>query len=67
MGGVVDVNVNVNENSKVKMNGGLIRLWTVLDCSKLNEATGWQCLHSIEDGIEELWDHLISQIEEKAA
>ena len=42
-------------------------LWTVLDCSKLNEATGWQCLHSIEDGIEELWDHLISQIEEKAA
>jgi len=42
-------------------------LWTVLDCSKLKEATGWKCQHSLEDGIEELWDHLISQIEEKAA
>ena len=41
--------------------------WTVLDCSKLTKATGWKCQHDLEDGIEELWDHLISELEVKAA
>lgn len=41
--------------------------WTVLDCSKLKRATGWKCQHRLEDGIEELWDHLVSDLEVKAA
>jgi len=41
--------------------------WTVLDCSKLTHATGWNCQHRFEDGIEELWDHLVSELEVKAA
>jgi UDP-glucose 4-epimerase len=41
--------------------------WTVLNCSKLMNATGWKCQHNLEDGIEELWDHLVSDLEVKAA
>ncbi|MFM8269552.1 MAG: NAD-dependent epimerase/dehydratase family protein [Pseudomonadota bacterium] len=41
--------------------------WTVLDCSKFMKATGWKCQHKLEDGIEELWDHLVSELEVKAA
>ena len=41
--------------------------WTVLNCSKLMNATGWKCQHTLEDGIEELWDHLVSELEVKAA
>lgn len=41
--------------------------WTVLDCAKLTKATGWKCQHTLEEGIEELWDHLVSELEVKAA
>ncbi|NBX76526.1 MAG: NAD-dependent epimerase/dehydratase family protein [Proteobacteria bacterium] len=41
--------------------------WTVLNCSKFMNATGWKCQHGLEDGIEELWDHLVSELEVKAA
>jgi len=40
--------------------------WTVLNCSKFTNATGWKCQHRLEDGVEELWDHLVSRFEEAA-
>lgn len=41
--------------------------WTVLNCDKLKRFTGWHCSHKLEDGIEELWDHLLSELEKEAA
>lgn len=41
--------------------------WTVLNCDKFKRFTGWNCSHTLEAGIEELWDHLLSEIEKEAA
>ena len=41
--------------------------WTVLNCDKFKRLTGWHCSHTLEAGIEELWDHLVSEVEREAA